>query len=230
MTGPTAIVPAPVPAPPVPPARGPAAPGPAVARTTFGGLTIEHGCDVLAPRAWTLLQSEWACELADVVPPGPVLELCAGVGHIGLVVARRTGRPLVQVDVHEDACALARANAARAGLAGSVEVRHQCLSQAVGAGERYPLVLADPPYVPSGEVDRFPEDPPGAIDGGRDGLDLARCCIDVVDRALPAGGVALLQLRDAEQARALAAGFPPDLRLHDVRTDGPDRAVALVRR
>jgi len=47
-----------------------------------------------------------------------------------------------------------------------VEVRCADLGSAVAEGERFPLVLADPPYVPSGEAGDFPDDPEVAIDGG----------------------------------------------------------------
>src|SRR5690606_34915582 len=64
----------------------------------IGGLTIAYDDRVLEPRPWTVLQSRWAAELARDVPPGPILELFAGVGHIGLVAATACGRELVQVD------------------------------------------------------------------------------------------------------------------------------------
>jgi methylase of polypeptide subunit release factors len=40
--------------------------------------------------------------------------------------------------------------------------------------ERFSVIMADPPYVPSSGISRFPEDPPLAIDGGVTGLDLSR--------------------------------------------------------
>lgn len=193
----------------------------------FGGLEIEHDAGVITLRPWTILQSEWAVELCASLPSGPVLELCCGVGHIGLVVARRTGRRLVQVDSSEAACAFARRNAARAGLSGDVEVRCADLDEAVTAGERFPLVVADPPYVPSDEVDRFPDDPRSAIDGGPDGLGPARRCLSVADGVLTDRGALLLQLRDRGQAEAVADTGP--FELVEVRTAGADRAVALLR-
>lgn len=194
----------------------------------FGGLQIGHDADVLTPRAWTVMQSEWAVELSDHLPDGQVLELCCGVGHIGLVVARRTGRPLVQVDASDAACAHAHRNASRAGLGSVVEVRRSDLSHALRPGERFPLVLADPPYVPSAEVDRFPEDPRSAIDGGPDGLEPARRCVAAASQALAEDGAVLLQLRDRGQAEAAVRDSA--LVLAEVRTAGADRAVALLRR
>ena len=57
----------------------------------FEGLRIEYDEHVLAPRPWTAAQSRWAAELIRVAPPGPVLEVCSGAGHIGLLaVTART--------------------------------------------------------------------------------------------------------------------------------------------
>lgn len=199
-------------------------------RTTgFDGLEITYDDEVLEPRPWTVEQARWAAALLEDLPAGPVLELCSGAGQIGLAVARRTGRALVQVDVDEHACALARANAAAAGV--DADVRRVELELAVADGERFPLVLADPPYVPAGEVDALPEDPDLAVDGGDDGLDVARTCLQVAAAAVVADGVVLLQLggprqssRITEEAGALG------LEVVEARTHGPDRSLVLLRR
>ena len=186
---------------------------------TFGHLSIAYDDRVLRPRGWTAGQSTWGAELLASGPPGPVLELCAGAGHIGLLAVAGTGRRLVCVDASEVACDFARANAAAAGLADLVEVRHARLEEAVAPDERFALVLADPPWVPRGETGRFPEEPLSAIDGGDDGLDVARACLDVVARHLLPGGTALLQLGttgQADEVRTALAGTD-GLKVSEVR-------------
>jgi methylase of polypeptide subunit release factors len=182
---------------------------------TFGPLAVQFDDGVLRPRPWTRAQSLWAAELSDVVPAGPVLELCAGVGHIGLLVARLTSRDLVQVEADTAACGHARANARTAGLADRVAVRQGDLATVLGPHERFPLVLADPPWVPSGETARFPRDPLAAIDGGPDGLDLARVCVEVTGRHLHPEGAGILQLGSREQVTGIDAHLRarPDLEL-----------------
>ena len=175
---------------------------------TFGSLRIAFDDRVLRPREWTTAQSEWAAELLATAPDGPVLELCAGAGQIGLLAVVGSGRRLVCVDANEVACDFARANAAAAGVAERVEVRHARLQEALSPDELFPLVIADPPWVPREETGRFPEDPLIAIDGGPDGLDLARACLDVIDAHLTPGGSALLQVGTAAQAATLATERP----------------------
>ena len=169
----------------------------------FGALTIAYDESVLHPRAWTARQSELAVELAASAPAGPVLELFSGVGHIGLLAASDMERELVQIDANERACALARVNAAAAGLTDIVTVRCGLLEDALEPHERFALVIADPPWVPSDEVEAYPADPPFAIDGGPDGMDLVGSGLDVIERHLLPGGYAVLQVGPDGQADAV---------------------------
>jgi release factor glutamine methyltransferase len=169
-----------------------------------GGLAVEYDESVLEPRPWTAAQARWAAELSPGLPDGPLLELCTGVGHIGLLAASLTGRDAVLVDASPSAVAFARRNARQLGAAGvTVEVRHGSMTEVLADDQRFPLVLADPPYLRSEDIHTYPDDPPVAVDGGPDGLSLARTCLRVAGRHLTDGGALLLQLRDAAQAEAL---------------------------
>jgi methylase of polypeptide subunit release factors len=195
----------------------------------FDGLAIAYDAGVLEPRPWTLAQSRWAEALLADAPDGPVLELCAGAGQIGLVVARATGRPLVQVDADARACAFAERNAVAAGI--EADVRCRDLEHAVADDERFALVLADPPYVPSASVDDLPDDPDGAVDGGLDGLDLARTCLRIAAAHLRPGGAVVLQLGGPDQAATMAAEAASlGLTAVEERTHGVDRSLLLLRR
>ncbi|KRE95537.1 methyltransferase [Nocardioides sp. Soil774] len=171
----------------------------------FGPLTIDFDDRVLRPREWTAAQSRWAAELMAGAPAGPVLELCSGAGHIGLLAVADNDRRLVMVDANPAACAHARTNATRAGLADRVDIRERRLESALGDDELFAVVVADPPWVPRSRTTEFPEDPLSAIDGGDDGLDVARACVAVIAAHLAPGGAAVLQLGTTDQAGALLA-------------------------
>jgi release factor glutamine methyltransferase len=158
---------------------------------------------VLEPRPWTAAQSRWAAALAADLPAGPLLELCSGAGHIGLLAAHLSQRPVVCVDVSPAACALSRLNAEAAGV--TVDVREGPMDAVLAADERFGLVIADPPWVTTQEVSAHPADPVLAIDGGDDGLAVARLCLAVAEAHLGPDGFLLLQLGDEAQAAALAA-------------------------
>lgn len=197
----------------------------------IGPVEVAYDASVLEPRPWTVLQAQWAAELAGSLPSGPLVELCTGAGHIGLAAAVLSGRSVVLVDASADACRFAAANAGRAGVADRVEVRCVDLAAALGPDERFPLVLADPPYIPTADTGRWPEDPLTAIDGGDDGLTVARDCLTVAGRHVAPGGAVLLQLRDAGQVDRLTPDAAASgLRLDELRTEPSGRGVlALLR-
>lgn len=194
-----------------------------VRRAAFGPLVLTFDDRVLEPREWTLAQSQWAAELlservgtaagvtGSAGSEGAVLELCAGVGHIGLAAVAGSRRALVCVDASPVACAFARdnvaANATAERPAELTEVREGDLREAVADHERFALVIADPPYLPSADTGRFPADPLLAIDGGADGLDLAWTCLEVAERHLLPGGSVLLQLADTAQCDVVEAAW-----------------------
>lgn len=199
----------------------------------FGPLDIHFGDSVLRPRPWTIAQSMWAEDLLMDAPDGPVLELCSGAGQMGLLLASLVSRNLVLVDVDVDACSYASANARAAGVSGRVDVRVGLMDAMLTADERFTLILADPPWVPSDETMRFPMDPLLAIDGGKDGLDVARICVEVIGRHLVDGGVAILQLGDGSQVSAMSSFLAarPAIGLHveEIRTFAGDGVlVSLV--
>jgi release factor glutamine methyltransferase len=196
----------------------------------FEGLRIEYDARVLEPRPWTAEQSRWAAELVRDAAPGPVLELCSGAGHIGLLAVLDSNRRLVAVDLDPIACDYARANAAAAGLSDRVEVRNAPLDAALEPDERFPVVVADPPWVPSASTGRYPDDPLTAIDGGPDGLALARASLDVARSHLAPDGVMLLQLGSLEQAEELRRSGGPGLEITEVRQPDPTGVVVCVRR
>lgn len=175
---------------------------------SFGGLDIAFDDRVLRPRPWTTAQSRWAAEIMRVAPRGRVLELCSGAGQIGLLAVAYQPRDLVCVDLDPVACGFARLNADAARLSARVEVREGAMSEVVSGTEQYAVVVADPPWVPSRHVTRFPEDPLLAIDGGPDGTDVVLSCLAVIDRCLMVGGSAVVQVGTTEQADFVGAALP----------------------
>ena len=205
---------------------------PLVRRTTFGPITLRSDECVLEPRAWTLLQSEWAAELAPSCAPGPILELCAGAGQIGLAAAKLSGRALVQVDDDAHACDWARRNAAANDINSEVWNTDLGRTQQVLGDRRFALVIADPPYLTSASVDSFPADPVHAIDGGPDGLAVVRLALAAAHRHAVHSAPVLLQLRGAAQVGQLAAALDhatAPFQIEVCRAHDPERAVVLLR-
>jgi release factor glutamine methyltransferase len=182
----------------------------AIHEVDFDGLRIAYDTRLLTPREWTREQSRWAAQLLQRLPEGPVLELCSGAGHIGLRAVRDTDRRLVCVDIDPLSAVYTRDNARAAGMLPRVECRTGRAGDMLQAGERFPLVIADPPWVPHADTTRYPEDPLRAIDGGPDGLAVARECVAVMVEHLAEGGYGLLQLAPGDaQADAVSEMVGP---------------------
>jgi methylase of polypeptide subunit release factors len=171
----------------------------------FGGLEIAFDDRLLRPRSWTTAQSRWAASLLSSLPEGDVLELCSGAGQIGLLAVAGSGRRLVCVDVNPVAASYSLRNAEAAGLSGQVSVREGLIADCLRPDETFPMIIADPPWVPRAETQRFPEDPLLAIDGGDDGLSVVRECVGAIGAHLAPGGVAILQLGTIEQVADVVA-------------------------
>src|SRR5690348_3877048 len=101
---------------------------------------------VFRPRSDTWLLARVAAR--ERVPAGArVLELCAGPAMAGIVTARAHRGHLTTVDGSRRAMLSARINARLNGV--PVSARRGDLFEAV-AGERFDLIIANPPYVPGG--------------------------------------------------------------------------------
>jgi len=197
----------------------------------FGPLTVSYDERVLTPRPWTFEQSRWAADLARDAPPGPILELCAGAGHIGLAAAVLADRDLVQVEANPVAARHAADNAEHAGRAGRVQVRAERLETALDPREQFALIIADPPYLRSSDVASWPEDPASAIDGGTDGLDVIKQCLAVAAEHLVMGGSLLLQVAGpAQDARVSGVLVSAPLARLGSRVVDAERAIMLIGR
>ena len=131
-------------------------------------------------------------------------DLCTGAGAIAAHMrAAAPTTSVIGVDVDSTAVACARRNGVRA-LVGDLDLPLQ-------PERTFDVVTAVPPYVPTGDLRLLPADvqryePRAALDGGTDGLDLARRVVAAASRLLRPGGWLLIEL-GGSQDEALA----PDL-------------------
>lgn len=147
-------------------------------RAWFAGL--EFGCDerAIIPRSpiAELILHDYQPWYAGP-EPSRILDLCCGGGCIGLAAAYYSNARVDIVDLDAQALALAAENRARLGLEQRVHIAQSDLFQAV-AGERYDLILSNPPYVDASDLAGMPEEyhhePEIALGSGPDGLALTR--------------------------------------------------------
>lgn len=196
----------------------------------FHGLALGVDARALVPRPETELLVDLALEeLADVLgraprpagtPPVSVSDVGTGSGAIAVAIGaalRRRGMAgeveIVASDLSEDAAALARENAVAHGLADRVGIAVADLLPPAGgtAGllrvpERFDIVCANLPYIRTGDLDGLPApvrfEPPGALDGGPDGLAVIRRLLALLPDRLTDDGVAYLEI-GSDQADAI---------------------------
>jgi release factor glutamine methyltransferase len=109
--------------------------------------------------------------------PSAVLDVGTGSGAIACTIAARTNARVDATDISRDALQTAVANAQRLGVGDRCRFHHGDLTVPVD-GHRYDVVIANLPYVPSGDVPMRPDpiafEPRVALDGGPDGLSYYR--------------------------------------------------------
>jgi release factor glutamine methyltransferase len=193
----------------------------------FRGLRLAVGPGVFVPRRRT----EFLVEQALSLPGTVVLDLCCGSGALGAAVAAaRPGVELVAADVDPVAVRFARANLARYGARVFAGDLFDPLPADLAG--RVDLLLANVPYVPTGEIALMPpearvHEARPALDGGDDGLDLARRVAAGAGRWLAPGGTLLVEVGERQVAAAVAAFTGAGLRARVVTDEEGDATVVL---
>lgn len=194
-------------------------------RARFAGEWYHVSEHVLVPRSPLAELIERRFEpWVDPDAVGRVLDLCTGSGCIAIACAHAF--PAARVDateLSESAAAVARRNAADHDVEGRVAVRVGDLYAPV-AGERYDIIVSNPPYVSAAEMAELPpeyrREPALGLAAGADGLDVVRRILAGARRHLGPGGILVVEVGDS--AERLAAAYPdvPFVWLELERGDG----------
>lgn len=179
-------------------------------RREFFSETFTVNENVLIPRPETEVLVEGALERLRGAKGRTILDMGCGSGAIGTIVAKETGNRVFCVDISHEALKCARQNARSLGVDGLTEFACSDLFEALGTGIQFDMILANLPYVTSGELAQLMPDvrdfePRLALDGGEDGLDVYRRLIASLPGRLVPGGDILLEIGSAQQARELKA-------------------------
>ena len=194
----------------------------------FRRLELAVGPGVFVPRPETELLAGWAVEALARMDAPVVVDLCTGSGAVALAVAQEVPAATVHAVERESlALAWAERNVAALGLPVTLHrgdvADPALLADLAGAVD---LVTANPPYVPDGarvEPEVAEHDPPAALWGGHDGLDVVRAVERAAARLLRPGGLAAVEHADAQGA-SVPAAFARTGRWTGV-TDHPDLAA-----
>lgn len=180
-------------------------------RREFWGLNLRVTADTLDPRAdsETLIEAALGT-IGDRSRSLRLLDLGTGTGCLLLaLLSELSDATGLGVDRSQAALDVARANATDLGLADRTAWR--CGFWGEGVTESFDLVISNPPYIPSTEIDRLmPEvaryEPRLALDGGTDGLACYREIAAAMPRLLRADGWLVLEI-GSRQVEPVAAIF-----------------------
>ena len=207
-------------------------------RAGFYGRAFEVTPDVLVPRPETegLVDLALAFLRTGAVASPCIGDVGTGSGVLAVTLACELGAAIcTATDISPAALEVGRRNAARAGVAGRIDFV-LCDVLPLGLpGAPFDCIVANLPYVPSGDLAPPPDptsfEPRQALDGGPDGLAAYRRLLEMAPSALARPGLLLMEAGPdtAEPLASLAAlAFSAEATV-DIHRDyaGHERIVAV---
>lgn len=171
----------------------------------FFGRRFKTDRRALIPRPETERLAELMLkQIPMAASPGMHLaDIGTGSGVLAITLAlERPGLEVVATDLSADTLALARENA----LAHAVDGRIKWLQTDLlsGVDTDFDFLVANLPYIPTAEMGTLPRevrhDPPLALDGGEDGLDVIRRFVNEAPSRLKTGGSVFLEIGVSQAA------------------------------
>ena len=196
----------------------------------FAGLRFYVDERVIVPRS--LIGEFIVEEFQPWIDGGRVhraLDLCTGSGCIAVAIARAFPQAQVDAaDISAEALEVARINIGAHGLEARVRPIQSDLFCALG-GERYDLIVSNPPYVAAGELASLPaeyrHEPELALASGADGLEAVARILAQAEDHLTSGGILVVEVGNSREALELRFPLVPFLWL---TTRSGDESVFLM--
>lgn len=176
-----------------------------IGEARFAGLDFYVDENVLIPRSpiAELIEQGFSPWL-DAEHVGSVLDLCCGSGCIGIACAYAFPDALVDLsDISPAALEVAARNIERHHLEGRVRALRADVYDGLD-GERYDLIVSNPPYVSLAEMASLPEEyrhePELALAAGKDGLDLVLIMLQEAGNYLTRDGILIVEVGNSQEA------------------------------
>jgi release factor glutamine methyltransferase len=164
---------------------------------------------VLIPRPETELLVEEGLNLLEKrTGAARIMDMGTGSGAVGLIISKKTGRPVLCVDISPEALDVARRNARLLGVSDKTPCLCSDLFEGIREGERFDLILANLPYIGAEEwrsltVDVRAFEPRSALVGGNHGTEVYKRFISAAAHRLAPYGHLLCEVAGDSQAKEL---------------------------
>lgn len=195
----------------------------------FCGLRIAVAPGVFVPRPRTEFLVEQATALAR--PADVVLDLCCGTGALGAALAAA----VEQVELHAADVDPIAVRCAGANVPDGASVYEGDLYDALPGAlrGRVNVLVANVPYVPAEAIAMLPREardyePRLALDGGPDGLDVARRVIAAAPLWLAPGGRLLFETSEHQARAAIDVIARRGMRARVARCEETDATVLIA--
>lgn len=193
----------------------------------FRELTLKVDKRALIPRPETedlvqlLLNDQYLHSIKSPI----ILDYGTGSGCIALSIAKEMpNAKIFAVDVSEDALALAKENAVALGLDSRIIFINTSVVDLADFLEPNVInaIISNPPYIPSAICDGLDAkvkdfEPRLALDGGPDGMDIARSIIEEAAMLLTGGGAIFLELSAEDNQPELLKPYMESLSFENIR-------------
>ncbi len=202
----------------------------------FWGLTFRLSPATLEPRpdTETLVEAVLEAMASRRNEALSVLDLGTGTGCLLVALLSEFAQAKgLGVDLSEEACETAAANAVANGVGTRAEFRQG--DWLGGVDGVFDLIVSNPPYIPAGEIVGLApavrdHDPRLALDGGDDGLDPYRILARDLPARLAPGGIIVLEIGAGQERDVVALMRRAGLRYLGARNDlgGHPRALRFA--
>lgn len=186
---------------------------------------------VIIPRSYflELLPEQIPHWLPAGKPVKRAVDVCTGSGCLAILLAHQFKEAKIDaIELSPDAAAVAEINIAEHKLGRRVKLYRSDVFDAVPA-VKYDLIISNPPYVPTRELKGLPaefkQEPPMALDGGKDGLDIIRKLLRQSRDRLQPHGIVVIEVGGL---RAAMDRTFPELDLHWLHSEDGEDCVCVV--
>ena len=172
----------------------------------FYGLDFDVSPDVLIPRPETEMLVANSIEILQKLEEPTFCEVGVGSACIAVSILHNVNSAsAVGLDISEGALRIAKRNAEKHGVSSRLELRESDIFSSL-RGERFELVVSNPPYIPSGDMPELRPDvkdfePRIALTDGGSGLSIVETIIKDSPKILRPDAFLLLEIGIGQAAR-----------------------------